>query len=74
MTIGNVVPLSSFIYVYDEKGRQLCILSTGAGSLDGLKGIPRRPSISVEAHSSSPTTKRAGRYRPRPPVERPFAA
>lgn len=38
MAIGNVVQRSAFIYVYDEKGRQLCTLSAGAGPQDGLKG------------------------------------
>ena len=38
MAIGNAVQRSSFVYVYDEKGRQLCTLSAGAGPQDGLKG------------------------------------
>ena len=38
MAIGNAVQRSTFVYVYDEKGRQLCMLSAGAGPQDGLKG------------------------------------
>jgi len=37
MAIGNAVQRSSFVYVYDEKGRQLCTLSAGGGQQDGLK-------------------------------------
>jgi len=38
MAIGNAVQRSSFVYVYDDKDRQLCMLSAGAGPQDGLKG------------------------------------
>lgn len=34
MAIGNVVERGSWVYVYDEKGKQLATLSVG----DGLKG------------------------------------
>lgn len=38
MAIGNAVQRGSFVYVYDEKGRQLCTVSAGSGPNDGLKG------------------------------------
>ena len=38
MAIGNAVQRGHFVYVYDEKGRQLCSLSAGSGKDDGLKG------------------------------------
>jgi len=38
MAIGNAVQRGSFVYVYDEKGRQLCSISAGSGPDDGLKG------------------------------------
>ena len=38
MAIGNAVQRGSFVYVYDEKGRQLCTVSAGSGPDDGLKG------------------------------------
>lgn len=38
MPIGNAVQRGSWVYVYDEKGRQLCSLSAGGGKDDGLKG------------------------------------
>ncbi len=38
MAIGNAVQRGSYIYVYDEKGRQLYVKSAGSGPHDGLKG------------------------------------
>ena len=38
MAIGNAVQRGSFVYVYDEKGRQLTALPAGNGPGDGLKG------------------------------------
>lgn len=38
MPIGNAVQKGSFVYVYDEKGRQLCTISAGGGPNDGLTG------------------------------------
>jgi hypothetical protein len=38
MAIGNAVQRGSFVYVYDEKGRQLRALSAGSMPGDGLKG------------------------------------
>lgn len=38
MAIGNAVQRGNFVYVYDEKGRQLSALSAGSGREDGLKG------------------------------------
>ncbi len=38
MAIANVVQRGSFIYVYDDKGKQLCSISAGHGPNDGLKG------------------------------------
>ena len=38
MAIGSAVQRSSFVYVYDEKGRQFAALPAGSGPNDGLKG------------------------------------
>jgi hypothetical protein len=38
MAIGNAVEKGSYVYVYDEKGKQLFTTSKGAGANDGLKG------------------------------------
>jgi len=38
MAIGSAVQRGSFVYVYDEKGRQLTTLPAGSGPEDGLKG------------------------------------
>lgn len=38
MAIGNAVQKGSFIYIYDERGRQLAMLSAGSGPNDGIKG------------------------------------
>lgn len=38
MAIGNAVQRGSFVYVYDEKNRQLFSQPAGTGPNDGLKG------------------------------------
>ena len=38
MAIGNAVQKGSFVYIYDESGRQLATLTAGLGKDDGLKG------------------------------------
>ncbi|MCP1913391.1 hypothetical protein J2R96_005871 [Bradyrhizobium elkanii] len=38
MPIGNVVQRGNFVYIYDEKGRQIGSVSAGSGKDDGLKG------------------------------------
>jgi hypothetical protein len=38
MSIGNAVQRGAYIYIYDEKGRQLGSVSAGSGPKDGLKG------------------------------------
>lgn len=38
MPIGNAVQRGSFVYIYDEKGRQIGSVSAGSGKDDGLKG------------------------------------
>jgi len=38
MAIGNAVQRGSFVYIYDEKGRQIGSASAGSGKDDGLKG------------------------------------
>jgi len=38
MAIGNVIQKGSFVFVYDEKGRQLCSIPAGSGPQDGLQG------------------------------------
>lgn len=35
MAIGKVEDKGAFIYVYDEKGRSLCTISTNGGKLKG---------------------------------------
>lgn len=38
MAIGNAVQKGSFVYIYDERGRQTAMVSSGTGKDDGLKG------------------------------------
>ena len=38
MAIGNAVQRGAFVYVYDEKGRQIHTLAAGSGPHDGLHG------------------------------------
>lgn len=38
MAIGNAVEKGAFVYIYDEKGRQTGVVSSGSGPNDGLKG------------------------------------
>ena len=38
MAIGSAVQRGSFVYVYDEKGRQMTAVPAGNGPEDGLKG------------------------------------
>ncbi|MDN7845789.1 hypothetical protein QZM05_22615 [Burkholderia multivorans] len=38
MAIGNAVQRGSYVYVYDEKGKQLYAKPAGSGANDGLKG------------------------------------
>lgn len=38
MATGVAVQRGSLVYVYDEKGRQLCALSGGTKPEEGLKG------------------------------------
>ena len=38
MPIGNAVQKGAFVYIYDEKGRQVGMVSAGNGKDDGLKG------------------------------------
>ena len=38
MAIGSAVQRGSSVYIYDEKGRQLGVVSAGSGPNDGLKG------------------------------------
>lgn len=38
MAIGNAVQRGSWIYIYDEKGRQIASISAGSGKDDGLTG------------------------------------
>lgn len=38
MAIGNAVQRGSFVYIYDENGRQRGTVSAGSGPNDGLKG------------------------------------
>ena len=38
MPIGNVIQRGRAIYVYDEKGRQLCMLPAGDGPNGGIAG------------------------------------
>jgi hypothetical protein len=38
MAIGNAVQRGTYVYVYDEKGHQLCAIATGGAPQDGLTG------------------------------------
>lgn len=38
MAIGNAIQKGSFVYIYDERGRQLAMVSAGSGKTDGLAG------------------------------------
>ena len=38
MAIGNVLEKRSFVYVYDERGRQTASILVGSQPEDGLKG------------------------------------
>ena len=38
MAIGSAVQRGSSVYIYDEKGRQLGVVSAGSGRNDGLQG------------------------------------
>jgi len=38
MAIANVVERGAFIYVYDASGTTLCMLQSGSGPNEGLKG------------------------------------
>lgn len=38
MAIGNAVQRGSYVYVYNERGRQTASIPAGSGSNDGLKG------------------------------------
>ena len=38
MAIGNAVQRGAFVYVYDEKGRQIRSHPAGSGPSDGLHG------------------------------------
>ena len=38
MAIGSAVQRGGYVYVYDEKGRQLAMVPAGSGADDGLKG------------------------------------
>ena len=38
MAIGSAVQRGGFVYVHDERGRQLCALPAGHGPEDGLQG------------------------------------
>ena len=38
MAIGNAVQRGSFVYIYDDKGRQTGSAPAGSGKNDGLKG------------------------------------
>lgn len=38
MTISNVVQRGSYVYLYNEKGHQVCGIHVGSGPDDGLTG------------------------------------
>jgi hypothetical protein len=60
MAIGNVVPRGSTIYVYDEHGRQLFSLPSGAGPHDGLQGYTSS-TINIRRGSTIYTYNEKGR-------------
>jgi hypothetical protein len=38
MAIASAVHRNGYVFVYDEKGRQLCTIATGTATGDGLQG------------------------------------
>lgn len=38
MAIASAVQKGNFVYIYDERGRQLTTIAAGGGSHDGLQG------------------------------------
>lgn len=38
MAIGSALQRGNYVYIYDERGRQLACLSAGSGPHDGLHG------------------------------------
>lgn len=38
MAIGSAVQKGAFVYIYDEKGKQIGTVPAGSGKDDGLKG------------------------------------
>jgi hypothetical protein len=38
MAIGNAVDRGPYVYIFDEKGREICAIPSGQGRDDGLVG------------------------------------
>lgn len=51
MAIGNAVQKGSSVYIYDEKGRQIGVVSAGGKPPDGLVGFTSS-TVSVRKGSS----------------------
>ena len=62
MAIANAVQKGKMVYVYDEKGRQLCALSAGSGAEDGLKGYTS-PTFSIRRGNLIYTYDERGRQK-----------
>ena len=60
MAIASAVQRGHYVYVYDEKGRQLASLTAGSGPEDGLKGYTGS-SVSVRRGSYIYTFDEKGR-------------
>lgn len=60
MAIGVAVQRGSSVFVYDEKGHQLCVLSGGSKPGEGLKGYTGH-TVSVQRGGSVFTYDEKGR-------------
>ena len=60
MAIASAVQRGHYVYVYNEKGRQLASLTAGSGPEDGLKGYTGS-SVSVRRGSYIYTFDEKGR-------------
>ena len=64
MPIATAIKRGSFVYVYDEKGRQILTISAGNKPEDGLTGYTSTTVSVRRGDSFIRTTKRAGKSVP----------
>lgn len=60
MAIGSAVQRGSYVYVYDERGRQLATVPAGHGPQTGCRATQEQPSACGGEATSTRTTKKAG--------------